>query len=419
MRLRSLASFVLGVIQCAPLAAQASDPIPSTSKTAHYALRVEGDRLDATELGSMLEQAWPVLQGFFKAEPALARDERLSLRVHATHDRWLDALLTEHASPPSHARLAWFAPNTRTVHVERQASDYVTRALVIYGACIQFHFLAKPKNRDLDAWYVHGLAESFATHAWDGEKLKLGISPRICAIDHPALALEALGGERFGLDAWTPERLQSPYVRWCAVRFALQGAEGKYRPRLEKLALGHTGSKLSGEDFMRSLGREKDIASEFFQWLTSVQMPFEVISGDFEDLTDGRVIARPIGGPLAIACARERFDELDVKYDPPRDRAVTVALVLRATGTEQYTLLRVEGQSALLEHYTRGERIQAEAFPLSALGKAPIPITARRDGKTVTVQIDGQPFGPFTVDAPRLGIAVLGGSTMFRDLDVR
>ncbi len=416
MNFRIAAFFALA---CAPLGAQSPEPIPSTGTTAHYTLRVEGDRLDATELGSMLEQAWPQLRDFFKSQPPLARDERLSVRVHATHDRWLDALLTEHATPPSHARLAWFAPNTRTVHIERQASDYVTRALAIYGACIQFHFLAKPKNRDLDAWYVHGLAESFATHAWDGEKLKLGISPRICAIDHPALAVEALGGERFGLDAWTAERLQSPYVRWCAVRFALQGANGKYRPRLEKLALGHTGSKLSGEDFMRSLGREKDIAAEFYQWLTSAQMPFEVISGDFEDLTDGRIIARPIGGPLAIACARDRFDELDVKFDPPRDRSVSIAIVLRATGTEQYTLFRVEPPSALLEHYHRGERIQTEAFSVSALGKSPIAIVARRDGDKVAVQIDGQEFGPFAVESPRLGIAVLGGSAMFSDLEAR
>lgn len=419
MRLRSPTWLVLCAALAGPLTAQSPEPSHTTATTTHYALRVEGDRLEADELGRMLEEAWPVFQGFFKAQPELARDAQLGLRVYATGQRWLDALLTDRTTPPSGARLAWFSPVTRTVYVERQASEYVTRALVLYGACVQFHALAKVKNRDLDAWYVHGLAESFATHAWDGEHVKLGVSPRICVIDHPALALEALGGERSGLDAWTVERLQIPYVRWSAVRFALYGAKGKYRSRLEKLALGHTGSKVSGEDFMRSLGREKSIASEFHEWLVGAQMPFEAVRGDWEDLLDGRIVARPAAGRIAIACARKRFDELVTAFDPPRDRSTSIALVLRLVDAQDYTLLHIKPPGAFLEQYRKDELMRTEPFVFDGYGPGPIAISARRDGQQVSVRVDGRDFGPFEVESARLGLAVLGGSVVCRGLEAR
>ncbi len=391
----------------------------NTATTAHYTLRVDADRLEARELGALLEQAWPIFRGFFKAEPKLDREERLALSVHFDRERWLEALLAERATLPSDARLAWFAPNTRAVHVERQLSEYVTRALAIYGACLQFHALSKTKNRDLDTWYVRGLAESFATHAWDGETLKLGISPRICMIDYPATAMDELGGERFGLDVWTVERLQSPYVRWCAVRFALEGAGGKYRPKLEKLALGHTGSKISGEDFMRSLGREKDIAPEFHEWLRRAQMPFEVLSGEFEDYADGRIVGRLASSTLAIACARGRAGELRVSFEPPRASSVSVGVVLSADGVQEYKIFRIDPPGAGFEHYVRGDRIRVEPIQFGYYDKGLVSIVAQRDGESVLLDVGGRKFGPYAVGEPRLGIAVAGGSMVFRELDAR
>lgn len=385
-------------------------------ETAHYRLHVEDHAVRSDECRVILEQAWPVFREFFKAEPEVAAGETLALNVYATKERWYDAAIADRATPPANAGPAWFSSATGAVYVQQHELAYVTRALVLYGACVQFHALAKAKNRDLDAWYVHGIAESLAMHAWDGEHLKLGVSPRICVLDQPAMALDALGGERFGLDVWTVERLQISSVRWCAARFALEGAGGKYRSRFEKLALGYTGSKVSGEDFMRSLGREKSIAEEFHAWLLGAQLPFAVVRGDFEDMFDGRIVARPTTSRIAIACARRSGDSLACEIEPPRDRDTSVAVVLGLVGPSEYTLLRVRPPGAFLEHYSNDQLVRTEPFAFEEWRAARVTLSAHRAERQVSVRVDGRDFGPFEVESPRLGVAVVGGSVAFRDL---
>ncbi len=269
---------------------------PSTIRveTNRYDLWVEGTPEEAAAYGRILEAAWPTFREFFHAEPPLSSGERLAFRVFATREACREAAMRDGTDIPPKKEPAWFSPKTGTTYLYRKPGAWYTRYIVIYGACMQFHGLAKPKNKDLDEWYVHGIAESFAMHAWDGVHLELATSPPVSSIDHAARAMEKLGGRLLGLDPFTEGRLEDPSVRWAVVRFATSAAGGKYRTRFEKLALGATGSKMSGSDFMRSLGREKEIAEEFTAWLLLSQAPLEhVVDGSQHG---GETLAVPTPG---------------------------------------------------------------------------------------------------------------------------
>lgn len=266
--------------------ALAQNPPAIRVETNRYNLSVEGTPEEAAAFGKILEAAWPTFREFFHAEPPLPPGERLAFRVYATRDACREGAMRDGTDIPPKKEPAWFSPKTGAVYLYKKPGAWYTRYIVLYGACMQFHGLAKPKNKDLDEWYVHGIAESFAMHSFDGVHLELATSPPVSGVDHAARAMEKLGGRLLGLDPFTDERLEDPSVRWAVVRFATSAAGGKHRARFEKLALGATGSKVSGYDFMRSLGREKEIAEEFTAWLLSAQAPLELVDVDWEAFTE-------------------------------------------------------------------------------------------------------------------------------------
>ena len=84
------------------------------------------------------------------------------------------------------------------------------------------------------------------------------------------------------------------------------GLEGRHRAKYQKLALGHSGSKVSGADFMRSLGRERDVSKAFRSWLKSEQYPLEIVHGEWEERANGTLFggtSRP--GEMATALLRD------------------------------------------------------------------------------------------------------------------
>jgi hypothetical protein len=148
-------------------------------------------------------------------------------------------------------------------------------------------------------------------------------------------------------------------------------------------------------------------------------MPFEVVSGEFEDFGDGRVVGRLMASTLAVACVRGRFDELRVGFDPPAQKSVTVGIVLAASGVQEFKIFRIDPPHALYEHFVRGDRIEVEPIQFGYYDKGRITIVARRDGERVHVDVGGREFGPFTVGEPRLGVAVAGGAMTFHELEAR
>src|SRR5262245_21990523 len=163
------------------IAAGLASPRAEVRRTSsHYELRIEGTEAEADAFGRILEAAWPTFRTFFHGEPPVSGESRLAIRVFDTSEACLVGAMNDKADMPPKKHPAWFSAGNGVVYMHRASSDWCTRYLLIYGACLQFHGLAKPKNRDLDEWYTHGIAESFAIHTWDGARLELAASPPIC-----------------------------------------------------------------------------------------------------------------------------------------------------------------------------------------------------------------------------------------------
>jgi hypothetical protein len=389
-------------------------------ETTHYQLYIQDKAIPAPSSALVLEQAWPAFAAFFLAEPELKEGERLVIKVFADKPRWRNGALGDGGDIPAGVDSVWLSRKNRTVYLYPSTkTEYVTRAHVLYAACLQFHACSKSKNMDLDTWYVHGIAESLATHAWDGKRLALGIAPRISVQDHAASALKELGGERFGLDAFSESRIQVPCIRWSAVRFALEGAGGKYKPRFTKLALGARGSKVSGEDFMRSLGRAENVSQEFAAWLKSVQLPFEAVRGDWEDWQDGRIATRSPNGMISLAGTRGDATYLRLEYRRAEANGGALGILLAVDGPEDFQACRIQPPVFSLETYSSGRLVAHDPRKMSAFLDESIVLEAHRSDHEIRVVAGAEEFGPFTVDKPRLGWVVFGGSMVFDAVEAR
>jgi hypothetical protein len=414
-RLPSTILALAATLPClAPTAIAGNGDRPLVRHTSeHYDLRLQGGEEEARRLGSMLELAWPRFREYFQVEPGLKDGERLVIQLYDDARQCEVGAMNDRADMPPIKHPSWFSPRNRTVYLYRHASDWCTRYLLLYGACLQFHGLAKAKNIDLDTWYAHGIAESLAVHAFDGKRLELGASPSIAWIDHPRRALAELGGRTLGLDPFTEQRLEDPSVRWSVVRFATASSEGRYRERFDKLALGRTGSKVSGFDFMRSLGNEKRIAEEFSIWLLGNQMPLEVLTPDWEMLPDGRIRGSPAADRISLCAAKAPFDTLEVVVTAPgkEDRAIP-SVVLSLQNEDDYVRARFVPPLVFVEHVRSGRQYGIETWSLD--GVRPVfRVRVRTQAERAEVEIDGKTYPVVEVPPGRVGLAATGGPVDF------
>jgi hypothetical protein len=429
-RLRRSASWLLAPLACALCAASgAAFPVPQVAGgeekispiverlTPHYRVRDQGSEAEAETFGEILEQCWPAFREFFKAQPALHEGERLTVRVFATRDEYKLGVAQDHADLPQRADPAWYCGKTQTAYMYRLPAEYNTRAVLIYVACLQFHGVAKFKNLDLDwAWYLHGLGQSFGVHAWDGKKLELAWRPRICLTDYPARALARLGGAKSTADPWAEDTIVDPDVRWCAVRFALTGANGKYRAQFERFALGYNGSKMSGEDFARALGRRANVTKEFREWLLAEQMPLEVAIGDWEELDDGRIVGRAGADSVAVCCAKDGAQSLEAVLENVSDLHSTAGVVLSFASVDDYVIGRIVPPLIRVEWIAKGRSVSSCVLSFGRGDIENVLVKMRRDGHKVRMNVDGRELDAVEVPNGKMGLAAMGKPMTFRDV---
>lgn len=321
------------------------------------------------------------------------------------------------------------------MYTYRQPSPAFTRMMLLYGAVLQFHGLTKTKNLRLDAeWYVHGLAQTLSVHYWDGRKLELGVRPRLCMVDYPAKALAVFGGANFVFDSKNELRMLDPYANWATVRFALYGAQGKYVAKYQKLALGYTGSRVSGADFLRSLGTERAIGTEFKDWLVAEQYPFEIMHGEWEDHSDGRVTAQSLDGKLAALVTRTETPGLALAVSGlANTTSGSKSVILGWKTALEHVFARFEPPWVIVQYVHRGRGFDVNRFLLPNptadvvfVELKRLPLHARpilkdpeeRPGGT-SLTIDGKAFGRVDVPEGRFGMGVLDGRAEFSRIGVQ
>jgi hypothetical protein len=397
----------------------AQEPTFATAKTAHYTVTVEGARdvaeREALELGAVLEAAWKQFAEIAHAEPALKSPSAFLVKVQADKQSWLDAVSANGVEPGANLDALCYVPERDLVLIYRQPSAWFTRRMALHGAWQQFHCRAKSKHADLvNTWYVLGLAEQISQHRWDGRKLELAAHPRITVIDLPKQALSVFDPSEAGLKRFAEEGLRQPAMSWGLVSFLREGNDQKYRGRFDKLALGQTGSKLTGVEFAASLGKAGQISLEMRAWLESVQEPLEAACGDWED-PDGQVLlARAQSDDFAFALIKAKTAEISARFELTGDSAA--GLVLAWTDRHHYTFAAVSD---------RGISVQrCEGDVLSVLGEYQAPVAvngshmlrAYRLDQRVTLFAQGIEIASTELAGDGMGFAVERGAARFLDV---
>ena len=385
------------------------EPLPVLERTtAHYALRVAAPEAQTAELAAVLEAAWPKLAAFFRAEPK--GKKKLEIEVYSSRADWARGILDDGVSQPAEADRSWFSNRSKKLYVYRSPIDYVTRAHLIYGATLQFHALAKSKNLDLDRdWYVHGIGEMLSSHTWNQGVLELEVERRISTIDLAALARDKVRG---AVRPWSLERIALPSVRCMAVRFARE----RFGSKFEKFALGGTGSKVDGRDFLLSLGSEARLGADFTSWLEGVQLPLDVLSWEFQELADGRILGLPPPNEVAACRLKEAARSFEATIPVGAGTAGSGALMLALEPPFEFDAVRFTDGAAYLERYSEGARGRSEKLPLPRSANGKVRARAEREGGLVRILADGVVVHEMPIEAAVFGLVAVTGAVEFENV---
>jgi len=396
----------------------AQDRTQAIERTAHYTVVVEGGgvagRREALVLGVVLESAWKQFAEILQAEPALKSRSEFQVRVLADKQSWSDAVSSNGMILSANLDTLCYIPERDLVLLYRQPTEWFTRRLALHGAWQQFHCRAKSKHADLvNSWIVLGLAEELSQHRLDGSRLELAAHPRITVIDLPRQALEAFNPGEAGLQRFVDEALREPALSWALVSFLREGKDQKYRARFDKLALGQTGSKLTGAEFAASLGKAAQVSLELQAWLRTVQEPLEAACGDWEDVDGRLIIARAPSDDFAFAVVKAAVSEVSARFELQGDTAA--GIVLAWTDRHHYAFATV-GESGISVQRCAGDELvvlgEYQAPP--AVNGSHLMRGRRMDGR-VTLFVEDKEIASFELEGDRLGFAVDHGVARFTE----
>lgn len=408
-----LLSLALLALSCVPAAAQQSQPI--VEKTAHFSIDAEGEggllAAEAMELGVVLEQAWTAYVEVLKGEPVQKAPSQFALRLCADRVSWLAALAASGVTPPKELDALYFLPERNTLYLYRQPTRWLTRRLALHGTFQQMHYRAKSKHMDMvNTWFVLGLAEQLSNHRWDGKTLQLAPRLQISMTDLPgqaALVLKDSGG----VGVFTEANLSKPAMSWALVSFLREGVAGKYRARFDKLALGQTGSKLSGQDFAATLGKTEEIYGEFENWLATVQEPLFAACGDWEDIDGREFVGRSTEKDYSFALVRAPCSEVEARFR--RETDASAGLLIAFKDKQHYTFAAIDARGVVIKRCNGDEfRILGEYQGVPANKGVHRMRAVRKDGR-VTVFVEDRETASFALEEERLGFAVEKGAACF------
>jgi hypothetical protein len=294
-----------------------------------------------------------------------------------------------------------------------------TRSAILYGACLQFHSLAKSKNLDIGrTWHAAGIALDFSRSTWDGERLVGFATPRVEPVDLPGKALLALGSAETELPSVSGVHPVDPALTWGLVAMCMHGGRQYYRDAFRRYALGDSGTKLDTEDFLRTLGSPKKVVSELRAYLLAAQTPFEAI-GDWEDRGAAGILGHGEPTQLSYCTLREGVGYLSAPISALPKMGGRAGFVAGWYGPDDYARIDIEAPEVLV-HVLRLGKTQATM-------RLPIPGDARRErrveldraGSQYVLTVDGVKIAELELPSGRMGFFVSGVDVSFRDVSWR
>ncbi len=410
-----LSAFTLALSIAAPAgpAQHASGPI--RVETAHYDLSWAGTPADADEAARVLEQAFGEMAIFFGAKPD--PEPRLRVKVFANETERMRGAWADDITIPSQSRFASYSDVTRTVYVARLGGPAATRQALLYGACLQFHSLCKPKNLDIArTWYAAGIALDFARATWDGERLRPFARPLVEPVDLPGQALARFPAQSTALPSLADAEPADPLIAWATVAMCLHQGRTAYKNAFQRYALGETGSKLSGDDFLRTLGPPKTLARDLRAFLLETQTPFEAV-GDWEDRGAAGLTGTARKGEVAFCVLRESNARLSARMGALPRLGSSAGFVVGWYGPVDCALVRIGAQAVEIEVWRLGAvgRTHRLKLPGEPARDRERDVEIRRQGNLYELTVDGTRFEDLELPSGRMGFFVSEASIEFRD----
>lgn len=387
-----------------------------TLATKHYDLWVEGTPEETEQLGFVLEEAWIGFDAFFKAHPDPT--QRLKLKLYANERAFLDSAVSDGAIVPAPCRPAFWSDMTRAMYAYGRPSSYTTRKSILFVAALQFHALARSKNKDLPReWYEAGLAHAFSRHTWDGKRLVMRAHPLVEPVDYPLRALKLIEDDPAGLPQLIDAESPQPIACWSAIGLCLAAGHGRYRAAFDKYALGTTGSKLPGQDFLRTLGNPITVARDLHAWLLDEQTPFEMVSAEWEDAGGHALVGVAEVGQRAL-CILKSAEPESIECtlgELPKLRA-RAGLVTGYFGPGDLVLISVVAPAVVVEVWMDSKLVYTNSIEIPGDHVKARTLKLTRKGPEAQLVIDGIPFAPCELPRGRSGFFVESVRAEFRDV---
>lgn len=385
-------------------------------ETKHYDVWVEGTPEETEQIGFVLEQAWNGFDAFFGLHPDPTK--RLKLKLYATEAAFLDAAWSDGAIVPPQCRPAFWSDMSGAMYAYGSPSSYTTRKAILFVACLQFHALAKAKNKDLPReWYEAGLAHAFSRHTWDGKKLTLMTRPLVEPVDFPLRALKLIEDDPAGLPQLIDAEAPDPISCWAAIGLCIGAGHARYRAAFDKYALGATGSKLPGRDFLKTLGNPTALARELHAWLLDEQTPFEMVSAEWED-RGGRTLSGEAEVGKRALCILKSIEPDVIECtlgELPKLRA-RAGLVTGYFGPGDLVLISVVAPSVTIDVWMDFKLVHTDSIEIPGDHVKERRLKLTRKGPAAQIEIDGIPFAPRELPQGRNGFFVESIRADFRNV---
>ena len=399
--------------------AWAAEPTPSPTgtkpgkeiTTEHYSLYVE--KLSPEEIGLIAESCHARLASFF----GRSSRERMRVEIYETRADFLRTLQAERTkNDENHDETAGcYVPETRKCYLWVQPSAYETRRTLLHELTHQFHFLVAATNAWPRLWlYPEGLADYFSFHTWDGSRLRQAVIPRIHFGEFPAEALAAFRGKHArDLKGLVSGRRKPGYPEsWAVMHFLIEHRSNPFRAWMEKLdemtaSQAQTHPLIAWNATYGTMPPE--FSEEFETWLESIQAPWRVLSGEWED-TGAELITETTHPQLAIAVLRQPPARLSVRIRPESPETIA-GVVFGHSRSNEWHSLTVKGSLLSWSKRSGDDYREQNRWILSSIEKG-VGLSLKVSTNRVRIHVEDEMLGDVETSGD-VGILVHGGKARF------
>ena len=288
-----------------------------------YELKSQGSITEARDLLNVLEAAFPQFEEFFGKAPKASASNRLRVYLYDDQDQWKAGLEQVGGTylGPAGGNYCW---KTQAVFFYRQPTDWFTRKLMLQMCAHQFMAHLTGHKKMASHWYRLGTVNYLSNHAWDGERIQIGVPPALTLENQASIALARLREPDFDYRKLITPTDKDDSAIHCEAMRVIQ-SEPSYRRALFSLRTQlDKGVALSTEEWNTAFGSYKRFDEKLRDSVARSQEPFvpvinqwETRRVDTDEKTGHRTWTLRGTAPnyISVATTREEANSLEFRVD--------------------------------------------------------------------------------------------------------